>query len=191
MAWTEQNSTNHGIPQSATLTSQDLHNLSNLRILALPSNRLREISPGALQPLTNLEELYLSHNDLTSISGLDGNLRLRILDVSDNDIAHLSNLSHLTHLEEFWASGNLIGSFEEVATELGGLQKLHTVYFEHNPLQDWSRSMYRSKLQMILRNIKQIDATYCTSWRGVEGMFISTTQVMSSGFIMLYSSGTR
>jgi protein phosphatase 1 regulatory subunit 7 len=134
--------------------------LSSLRLLALPSNRLTEISPTALAALPALEELYLSFNDLTAIQGLDTNLRLRTLDVSNNRISHLTNLRHLEQLEEFWASSNLLESMQEIEQELGGLEGLHTVYFEHNPLQKTAGATYRNKIRLRLKAIKQIDATY-------------------------------
>jgi len=125
----------------------------------MPSNRLTQISPTALASLTSLEELYLSYNDLTVIEGLDNNLRLRTLDISNNRISHLTNLKHLKQLEEFWASSNLLESFREIEQELGGLEGLHTVYFEHNPLQKSAGATYRNKIRLILKGIKQIDAT--------------------------------
>jgi len=117
----------------------------------------------ALSSLTGLEELYLSHNDLTTISGLDSNARLRTLDVSNNRIARLTNLRHLEQLEEFWASNNQLESFQEIEKELGGLEGLHTVYFEHNPLQKTSGATYRNKIRLCLKAIKQIDATFVAS----------------------------
>jgi len=113
----------------------------------------------ALSALDTLEELYLSFNDLTVIQGLDSNTRLRTLDISNNRIAHLTNLRHLKQLEEFWANSNLLDSFQEVEEELGGLENLHTVYFEHNPLQKNAGATYRNKVRLSLKSIKQIDAT--------------------------------
>lgn len=112
-----------------------------------------------MSSLTGLEELYLSFNDLTAIQGLDKNTRLRTLDVSNNRIAHLTNLRHLEQLEEFWASSNLLESLREIEQELGGLEGLHTVYFEHNPLQKTAGATYRNKVRLALKAIKQIDAT--------------------------------
>jgi len=126
----------------------------------MPSNRLTEIPPTALTALTSLEELYLSHNDLTVIQGLDHSSRLRTLDVSNNRIAHLTNLKHLHQLEELWASSNLLESFQEIEEELGGLEGLHTVYFEYNPLQKNAGATYRNKIRLLLKAIKQIDATF-------------------------------
>ena len=80
--------------------------------------------------------------------------------MSNNRIAHLTNLGHLEQLEEFWASSNLLESFPEIERELGGLEGLHTVYFEHNPLQKTAGPTYRNKVRLSLKAIKQIDATY-------------------------------
>jgi Leucine-rich repeat (LRR) protein len=127
--------------------------------LALPSNRLTEIPPTALSSLLNLEELYLNYNDLTAISSLESNTRLRTLDLSNNRIAHLTNLRHLEQLEDFWANNNLLESFQEIQQELGDLEGLHTVYFEHNPLQKTAGATYRNKIRLCLKAVKQIDAT--------------------------------
>jgi len=57
-------------------------------------------------------------------------------------------------------SSNLLESFQEIEQELGGLEGLHTVYFEHNPLQKAAGATYRNKVRLCLKAIKQIDATY-------------------------------
>lgn len=101
----------------------------------------------------------MSHNALTEISGLEENKKLRVLDVSNNEIAHLSGLKDTTpELEELWASNNKLESFEEVEKELGGKEKLETVYFEGNPLQRKQPVLYRGKVRMALPRVRQIDA---------------------------------
>jgi protein phosphatase 1 regulatory subunit 7 len=85
--------------------------------LSIQSNRITKIE--GLESLTALEELYLSHNGLTKIEGLENNvslhdrsverrndaqLRLRTLDVGNNAIEEIENISHLSELEEFWVS---------------------------------------------------------------------------------------
>ena len=82
-----------------------------------------------------------------------------MLDISNNKIAHLENLSHLRNLEELWASNNLLASFEEVERELKGIETLETVYFEGNPLQMKGPAVYRNKVRLALPQIKQIDAS--------------------------------
>lgn len=122
----------------------------------MPSNRLTHIS--GLEGLTNLEELYVSHNAITKISGLETNVNLKVLDITANKIEHLENIGHLEHLEEFWASDNQIASFEEVDRELRNKKELKTVYFEGNPLQTRQPVLYRNKVRLALPQIHQIDA---------------------------------
>ena len=134
-------------------SDQNISHLPKLDILSLPSNHLSTL-PCLPQSLT---ELYVSHNRLTQISELPPNLR--VLDISNNEINHLNNLAALTSLEELWASSNEIDSFKEVEDQLAGLDKLETVYFEHNPLQTNNPVLYRNKVRLALPRIKQIDAS--------------------------------
>ena len=69
------------------------------------------------------------------------------------------NLENQKHLEELWASSNLITSFEEVERELAGKKELNTVYFEMNPLQLKGPALYRNKVRLALPQIQQIDAS--------------------------------
>lgn len=107
----------------------------------------------------SLEELYVSHNEITHLFGLEDNINLRVIDISNNQISKLENLSHLTHLEELWASTNQLASFEEVERELKDKEELNTVYFEGNPLQMRGPAVYRNKVRLALPQIKQIDAS--------------------------------
>lgn len=107
-----------------------------------------------------LEELYISHNALTSISGLHSNPRLRVLDISNNQIAHLSGLEHVPALQELWASSNLLASFDEIEQQLAGKSRLETVYLEGNPLHRDSGANYRTKVRLALPRVCQIDATF-------------------------------
>lgn len=138
-------------------TSKNISHLSNLKILSIQSNRLPQIT--GLSALSNLVELYISHNALTEISGLDSNTQLRTIDVSNNQISHLSGLTHLEHLEELWASSNLLLSFEEVEKELAEKKELTTVYFEANPLQLKNPALYRNKIRLALPQVRQVDAS--------------------------------
>lgn len=85
--------------------------------------------------------------------------KLRVLDVSNNQIEHLTNLAGIApELEELWASSNKLTSFDEIEKELGDKKKLETVYLEGNPMQYASGPMYRNKVKLALPNIRQIDA---------------------------------
>jgi Leucine-rich repeat (LRR) protein len=73
----------------------------SLRRLSIQSNRLTEIGSG-LSALTGLEELYLSHNALTSMAGVEALTRLRVLDLAANRITKLQGVERITQLKEFW-----------------------------------------------------------------------------------------
>lgn len=109
--------------------------------------------------MLNLEELYISHNMLTELSGLEYNTNLHVLDISNNKIANLTNIGHLENLEDVWASSNQLSSFDEVEKELADKKQLKTVYFEGNPLQTNNVVMYRNKIRLSLPQIRQIDAS--------------------------------
>jgi protein phosphatase 1 regulatory subunit 7 len=128
-----------------------------LRLLSIQSNRIRDLSP--LRDVPQLEELYISHNALESLAGLEHNTRLRVLEVSNNRIASLRGLGPLAELEEFWASYNQIADFAEVERELGDKRALTTVYFEGNPLQLRGPAVYRNKVKLALPQVRQIDAS--------------------------------
>ena len=141
-------------------TISNLSHLTSLRLLDIKSNRLTSIT--GLESLANLEELYISHNGISKLECLDANTKLRVIDISSNPIEHLENISHLKLLEEFWASNCLISDFREVERELKDKEKLETVYFEQNPLENNGPAVYRNKIKLALPHIKQIDASECS-----------------------------
>jgi len=113
-----------------------------------------------LDSLTNLEELYISHNGLTKIEGLDHNLKLTTLDVGNNQIEAIENIAHLETLEEFWASYNKFPDLKALEPQLGGTTTLKTIYLEGNPCQTNDAAGYRRKIILALPQVTQIDATY-------------------------------
>ncbi len=111
---------------------------------------------------------------MTEISGLDHNLKLRTLEISNNQIKHLTNLNHLQNLEELWASSNLLLSFDEVDRELRDKEKLTTVYFEANPMQFENPALYRNKVRLALPQIQQVDASMLRSSYKITLNLLST-----------------
>lgn len=137
----------------------DLSFLGNLRILSIQSNRLTSL--GELASLSgSLEELYVSHNGLETLDGIQTLSRLRVLDITANRISKLEHLNDKTELEEFWASDNELADFGQIERQLGRLAKLETVYFEGNPLQRTAGANYQRKVRLALPQVRQIDATY-------------------------------
>ncbi|CAM9288505.1 unnamed protein product, partial [Hapterophycus canaliculatus] len=109
-----------------------------------------------LEGLTELRELYLSHNAIESAQGLESQVNLDTLDLSRNKIDSFEGLQHLGQLTDLWMSGNLISTFEAVDA-LKPLRSLTCLYLEHNPL--YKDFEYRKRLALILPTLTQIDAT--------------------------------
>ncbi|KAJ6505957.1 L domain-like protein [Mycena vulgaris] len=127
---------------------ENLGTLKRLKILSLQSNQL-----------DTLEELYLSHNGVQRLEGLEHNLKLTTLDLGNNFIPELENISHLTNLQELWMSGNKIPTLHALDSQLKHITTLETLYLEGNPCQTTDMAGYRRKIILALPQLKQIDAT--------------------------------
>ena len=119
-----------------------------------------------LQNLTQLEELYLACNHLQSLEGLPRCLpadtsaspALNTLDVTTNKIDNVEAVIHLSSLEEFWMSSNLIAS-PEALRPLQALPVLSCLYLEHSPLQkSLSKEAYKTEVLTLLPGLTQLDA---------------------------------
>ena len=136
--------------------------LTKLRRLDVQANRLTEIENLTAQNDT-LEELYLSHNAITSegaamATGLAQAFpNINVLDLSRNRIISTAPFAHLSSLEELWLSGNKIGTFDDVQPLSAlGQHNLETVYLEYNPVAD--EFEYRKRVAELIPSLKQIDA---------------------------------
>ena len=108
--------------------------------------------------LSNVQELYLSHQGITTMEGLESLTSLHTLDLSSNKIETLHNMSTLVKLEECWMNDNHIKTFDSVKQELVPLDaSLRTVYLERNPVAD--EFLYRKTLASLLPSLTQIDAS--------------------------------
>lgn len=110
-----------------------------------------------------LEELYLSHNAITSegaskATGLAQAFpKLNVLDLCRNRVVSTEPFAHLSSLEELWLSGNKITTFDDVQPLSAlGEHNLETVYLEYNPVAD--EFEYRKKVAELIPSLKQIDA---------------------------------
>jgi protein phosphatase 1 regulatory subunit 7 len=107
-----------------------------------------------------LEELYISHNKLQTLEGIEQNTKLRVLDISNNQVSSLKGLGSLSGIEEVWASYCHIADYSDVERELKDKEHLTTVYLEGNPLQLRAPALYRNKVKLALPQVSQIDATF-------------------------------
>lgn len=154
-----------------------LEKLHKLRRLDLQSNRLESVENLTSQ-MDTLEELYLSHNGITTegaahATGLAQQFTaLSVLDLSRNRLDSPAGFAHIATLDELWLSGNQIASFDQVQA-LSALPSLDTIYLEYNPLQQ--DPLYRKKLAAIIPCLKQIDANMIGSNSALYGVTASAT----------------
>ena len=70
-----------------------------IRHLDLTDKNIKKIMDiEGLDLLTNLEDLNLSHNDISEINGLNNLIKSRNLNLSHNKISKIENLENLTEL---------------------------------------------------------------------------------------------
>jgi len=120
--------------------------LTNLTLLDLSDNQLRNISP--LSKLTNLTTLYLYHNQTSDISPLYALTNLTELGLSGNQLTDISSLSALTNLTTL----NLMSNQASDISPLSVLTNLTTLYLYHNQLRDISPLS-------TLTNLTQLDSS--------------------------------
>ena len=72
-----------------------------------------------LYSLTNLENLFLSENNIGEIKGLEPLTKLETLDIGQNRIIQVKGLESLMSLKDLWLADNLIP--QKIIDQLGGL----------------------------------------------------------------------
>ncbi|KAI9628855.1 hypothetical protein H4Q26_018399 [Puccinia striiformis f. sp. tritici PST-130] len=138
-----------------------LEGLDSLVIFELSIQSNRIIKLEGLSNLVSLEELYISHNGLTSIGdGLSTNLR--VLDIGANQIDDMTGIEGLNNLEELWMSIPGWNSIENYLAK-DRMKDLQTIYLEGNPLQSEMGVNYRRKILIACPQLIQIDATFVKS----------------------------
>ena len=106
----------------------------NVRTLYLESNGLDTIE--GLEALTKLRCLFLHQNCITSISaGLAGLTELITLNLSQNHIKTVENLSCLPNLETLNLSKNYITTTEDLA-DIALCPKLRSIDLQTNSIED-------------------------------------------------------
>ena len=133
---------------------EGIAHLSRLRVLSMQSNRVVSlVAPRPLE-MPNLEELYLSHNGVERIEGLQGLPNLRVLDLGSNRIKRIEGLEPLLKLRELWLNNNFISSFDDLKCIRA--RKLKAIYLEQNPIH--KDPQYEAKVLKALPTIRQLDA---------------------------------
>lgn len=75
-------------------SSNEFHEMTELRVLDISKNGLRSIEEGIFKGCWKLEELYLDENNLTSVpvASLKGPLGIKLLSLSRNNIGKLKTI---------------------------------------------------------------------------------------------------
>ncbi|KAG5500693.1 hypothetical protein JIQ42_04716 [Leishmania sp. Namibia] len=94
--------------------------------------------------LTQVEELWLSDNNIRVIEGLDNMTRLRRLYLQGNCIESTNGLPPLRHLRELWLSRNRLSAL----THLTPLRKLRSLYVSGNPLESLVNAFSKGMLHL-------------------------------------------
>lgn len=87
-------------------------------------------SMAEFKPLVSLEELWLSHNEIKQIEGLEGMAKLRKLFINGNHLTSMEGLPVLKHLRELWLSQNEISTI----SHLENVRKVRTLVLACNPI---------------------------------------------------------
>jgi len=130
-----------------------LQGLKRLEKLSMQSNRVVTVGP-ALKGMTQLKEIYLSHNGILKVEGFETLVNLEVLDLGGNRIKKLENLENLVQLRELWVNNNFLVDFKDLTCIKS--KKLNTIYLEQNPLS--KDPDYQDKVMAALPSVRQLDA---------------------------------
>lgn len=142
-------------------------NLPKLRILSLQSNRVTVIE-NMEHVASTLEEFYISHNGLKTLTGLAQCTNLRVLDLAGNFLTTIDveQIKNMPNLEELWLNDNKIDNLDWLYG-IKHLKNLKTLYLERNPCtgdtsiaNPQGRAAYVNRVREILPQLEQIDAEY-------------------------------
>ena len=106
--------------------------LTNLEELWLSDNQIVDVSP--LAALTNLEEVDLSANQIVDVSPLAALTNMEELDLNDNQVIDVGPLAALTNLYYLGLARNRIAD----VSPLSVMTNLYGLYLHHNQIVDVS-----------------------------------------------------
>jgi len=114
-----------------------LQNFTHLQELNLSNNEITIIT--GLAQLTELKKLNLSDNKIEKIEGLDTLLQLKTLNLHDNKIKIIEGLENLSNLQELTLQNNEISKLEGIET----LTQLQILNLKNNPLSERDAKVMR------------------------------------------------
>ena len=131
----------------ATITQAEMNTLNSL-----DGRELGIKSLSSLETATNLQELYLSHNqvsDLTPLANLD---QLQVLYLPHNQISDLTPLANLDQLAALSLDSNQVSDL----TPLANLDQLQLLHLNSNQVSDLTPLANLDQLQILRLNSNQV-----------------------------------
>lgn len=95
--------------------------------------------------LEDFEEFEMAYSGLESLDGVEHCMHIKILDISNNQIADIGNLWDLVSLEELYLANNQIGYIDT----LSNLTNLRVLDLSGNPVDDLSPLMHLENLEYV------------------------------------------
>ncbi|XP_012268471.2 chaoptin isoform X2 [Athalia rosae] len=136
-------------------SSNEFHEMAELRVLDLAKNGLRSIEEGIFKGCQKLEELYLDDNNLTHVpaASLKGPQGIKLLSLSRNNIGTVmrDDLVGISEsLERLDLSWNILSHMDDEA--FAGLGNLTFLNVSHNDLTRFNSDVFKGIL-----NLRQLD----------------------------------
>jgi Leucine-rich repeat (LRR) protein len=154
-----------------------LRKLANLSGLYLPSNRIISLLPlkEFFENHTGLTDLWLQHNQITSISGLETATGLMVLNLKQNQITNISGLAKLTVLTHLNLYHNKIMSVLPLKNLTGLTGRLD---LDHNQITDISGLAKLTRLTYLHLGVNKIMSVLpLKNLTGLTNLYLSRNQV--------------
>ncbi|CAK7268906.1 protein phosphatase regulatory subunit Sds22 [Sporothrix epigloea] len=146
-----------GLEEAATAAG------NTLRMIELGSNRIRSIASLGSFGFPALEELWLAKNKITSLQGLAGLPKLRLLSIQSNRIHDLSPLKDVPTLEELYVSHNALTSLVSLTGRPEAVDETTTV-----TSADQAETTDAAPQTLPLLRVLDISNNQITSFSGTE-----------------------
>ena len=152
-----------------------LERLPNLEVLYLSHNQLTTMEDSGIQQLKQLYILDLSNNELDMVEGISGIETLTQLDLSFNHIQSWSGIEHLVGLTTLNLAHN-----EFLDMQGSGLQNLKSLDMTHNQIDTFTGLEHFQDIEYLIlaeNNMAQIDRNSGHIFSSIIGLDVSKNQL--------------
>lgn len=125
---------------------------SSITILDLSFNNIHNIDDLNLSYLVNLQEIYLIHNKISNISGLEHCKQLNILELGSNKLRNINNIDNVvnSNIQQLYLGKNKIAHID--SHQLSQFNQLHTLSIPSNRLTSLD-NIFNDNLQHTLTEL--------------------------------------